>query len=307
MPAALGMSGWPERSRSELALVAVTILWGATFVVVKNAIEQASTLVFLAMRFSLASAALLLMFRRRLRWQGHLRWISLQGGLLAGLCLMLGYFFQTLGLRYTTPSKSAFVTGLTTVLVPFLSALVYRRAPHLSEGIGVVVATAGLALLTHPGGRFNSFAIGYGDALTLCCAVAFACHILVLGRWSPVSSFELLSVTQILVTAFLALAVCGWAEPVKLVWSRQLVSGVVITGLLATAVAFTVQTWAQRYTTPTRAALIFALEPVSAAVTAFFAAGDVLAGRALLGAALILAGVLIVELKPVGASRHLLE
>lgn len=112
------MSAWSVRSRSELALVAVTILWGATFVVVKNAIEQASTLVFLAMRFSLASAALLLMFRSRLRPRGSLR-VSLQGGLLAGFFLMLGYFFQTLGLRYTTPSRSAFLTGLTAVLVPF--------------------------------------------------------------------------------------------------------------------------------------------------------------------------------------------
>ncbi len=114
-------------------------------------------------------------------------------------------------------------------------------------------------------------------------------------------------VTQIGVTALLALALCGWAEPLKLVWSWSLVSGVVITGLLATALAFTVQTWAQRHTTPARAALIFALEPVSAALTAFLAVGEVLAGKALLGAALILAGVLIVELKPVGPSRHLLE
>lgn len=298
------MSAWSVRSRSELALVAVTILWGATFVVVKNAIEQASTLVFLAMRFSLASAALLLMFRSRLRPRGSLR-VSLQGGLLAGFFLMLGYFFQTLGLRYTTPSRSAFLTGLTAVLVPFFSALVYRRAPHLSEGIGVVVATTGLALLTLPGRL--TLTLGYGDALTLCCTVAFACHILVLGRWSPISSLEILSVTQIGVTALLALALCGWAEPLKLVWSWSLVSGVVITGLLATALAFTVQTWAQRHTTPARAALIFALEPVSAALTAFLAVGEVLAGKALLGAALILAGVLIVELKPVGPSRHLLE
>lgn len=289
------------KRKSELALIGVTLLWGATFVLVKNVLDHASTLVFLAMRFSLAAVALALLFRGRLLEAPELRKTSLTGGAIAGGCLFSAYFFQTFGLRYTTPSKSAFLTGLTTVLVPFLSSIVYQKTPHLSEVIGAGVATAGLAMLTLHAGEFR---IGFGDAVTLGCTVTFAMHILVLGRWAAKSSFALLSVAQIAVTALLALLTCGWAEPPVLRWTVGLAAAVVITGLFATALAFTVQAWAQRHTTPTTVALIFALEPVSAAVTSYLVEGEVLWGRALAGAALILAGVLCVELKPVGAREH---
>ncbi|HUQ93220.1 MAG TPA: DMT family transporter [Bryobacteraceae bacterium] len=295
------MTALSERTRAEIALIGVTLIWGSTFVVVKSAIEQASTLVFLALRFSLGSMVLLLVFRHRLRVNPELRRMTLTGGVAAGACLAAAYYFQTLGLRYTTPSKSAFITGLTAVMVPFLAAVVYRKAPRPAEGLGVGIATFGLALLTLPSGHF---AIGYGDALTLCCAVVFAGHILVLGRWAPVSSFELLSFSQIAATAVMMLLVCGWAEPTKAEWNWQLVSGVVITGLFSTAIGFTVQAWAQRHTTPTRAALIFTLEPVAAAVTSYLVAGELLSGKAMIGAVLILTGVLLVELKPAGFGRH---
>ncbi|MDX1979931.1 MAG: DMT family transporter [Bryobacteraceae bacterium] len=290
-----------RQTQGELALIGVTLVWGATFVIVKNALDQVSTLLFLAMRFSLAALVLALLFRGRLRAARDLRGTTLAGGALAGGCLFFAYFFQTYGLRFTTPSKSAFITGLTTALVPFLSALVYKRAPHLAEGVGVGIATVGLAMLTLPPGRFTMSA---GDALTLCCTVTFAFHILILGRWAPRSSFELLSVSQIGMTALLALAVCGWAEPMYLEWSPRVGVAVLVTGLLATALAFTVQAWAQRYTTPVRAALIFALEPVSAAITSYGVEGELLRGRALAGAAMIMAGVLLVELKPGAWRKH---
>ncbi len=289
------------RARAELALIAVTLLWGATFVIVKNALDQASTLIFLAMRFTLAASALAILFRGRLLLQPELRGTTLTGGALAGVCLFGGYFFQTFGLRFTTPSKSAFITGLTTAVVPFFAALVYQKAPHVSEVLGVAVATAGLVMLTLPEG---AFAIGFGDAVTVGCTAAFAMHILVLGRWAERSSFALLSVSQLGVTALLALMTCGWAEPARLEWSMGLVGAVAATGLLATALAFTVQAWAQRHTTPTRTALIFALEPVSAAVTSYVVEGELLRGRMLAGAILILGGVLLVEMKPIGAREH---
>jgi drug/metabolite transporter (DMT)-like permease len=293
--------GVSRQRQGELALIGVTLVWGATFVVVKNALDHVSTLLFLALRFSLAAVALALLFRGRLDVTGPMRITSLTGGGLAGVCLFTAYFFQTYGLRFTSPSKSAFITGLTTALVPFLSAFVYKKAPHVSEALGVAIATAGLALLTLPPGRFSMSA---GDGLTLCCTLMFAFHILVLGSWAPRSSFELLSVSQIAVTALLALAVCGWTETPRIVWSKGVVFAILMTGLLATALAFTVQAWAQRYTTPTRAALIFALEPVAAAFTSYLVEGEWLRGRALAGAAAILAGVLMVELKPIGLRRH---
>lgn len=283
------------RSRAELALIGVTIIWGTTFVVVKSAIEHTSTLAFIAARFGLATVVLALLFGKKLRYNPHLRRVTLHAGALAGVCLILGYFLQTLGLRYTTASKSSFITGLTTVMVPLLSALLYQRSPHRWEVIGVCIATLGMGLLTLTPERLS---ISYGDALTLGCAFAFACHILVLGRYSAASSFELLSLTQIAVTAVLATAVCGWAEPFHFTMSPQVLWAVVVTGLFSTALAFTVQAWAQRHTTPTRAGLIFAMEPVSAAVTSYIVVGEVLPLRGAIGALLILAGVLAVELKP---------
>jgi drug/metabolite transporter (DMT)-like permease len=215
--------------------------------------------------------------------------------MLAGGCLVTGYFLQTLGLRYTTPSKSAFLTGLTTVMVPLLSAMLYKRTPQFWEVIGVCIATVGMGFLTLSPQQLS---ISYGDALTLGCAFAFAWHILVLGRYSAVSSFELLAVMQIAVTAVVAASVCTWVEPFRFTMSSQVMWAVIITGLFSTALAFTVQAWAQRHTTPTRAGLIFAMEPVSAAVTSYFVLGEVLPLRGAVGALLILAGVLAVELKP---------
>ncbi len=289
------------RGRAEAGLVSVALIWGSTFIIVKDALDEVSTLLFLALRFSLATGALALLFRGKLSVEPERRRITLKTGFLAGCCLFTGYFFQTLGLRYTTPSKSAFITGLSVLLVPFLAALVYRKAPLVPEVVGVAVATVGLGLLTLPPGRFS---LGYGDSLTLACAVAFAFHILVLARWSSRSSIELLSVSQIGVTALLSLVVFGWAETPSFSWSGKVLGAVLITGLLATALAFTIQVWAQRHTSATRTALIFAIEPVSAAATSYAVTGEALTGRNLAGAVLILAGVLLVELKPFGLRSH---
>ncbi len=288
------------RWRAELALAAVTLIWGATFVLVKQALDDVSTLLFLTLRFSLAGLALLAAFRGRYGGGPRLA-RGLRGGLLAGTLLFAGYVFQTTGLRHTTPSKSAFITGLYVVLVPILATAVYRKAPLLPEAAGVLLAGAGMALMTlEP----DTLAIGRGDLLTLGCALAYAGHILALGRFSAGGSFEVLSVTQIGVAALLAGGTFWWAETPYFRLSWTLLAAVAVTGLLATALAFTVQAWAQQHTTATRTALLFALEPVFAWVTSFLVAGEVLSRRAALGAALILGGILLAELKPFARRRH---
>ncbi|HOL70918.1 MAG TPA: DMT family transporter [Bryobacteraceae bacterium] len=285
--------------RADLALVFIALIWGSTFVVVKEALADTSTLLFLALRFSLATVSLGLVFRplpgtfaRRTPW--------MKGGVLAGLCLFGGYAFQTFGLRYTTPSKSAFITGLAIVMVPVLAGVVQRKVPHPSEAIGVAVATAGLALLTMPAGSLH---MEKGDLLTLACAVAFAAHILVVGYYAPKIGFQALTLVQLATTAAMSLAGFWWLETPFIRWSAGVVAAVIVTGLLATALAFSVQTWAQQYTTPTRTALILALEPVFAWVTSFVVTGEVLSRKAALGAALILSGILLVELKPFALRR----
>jgi drug/metabolite transporter (DMT)-like permease len=162
----------------------------------------------------------------------------------------------------TSAPKSAFLTGLTSVLVPFLGAIVYRNKPRLSEIAGVFVATAGLWLMTLPGAIGP---IARGDLLTLLCAVGFAAHIVTLGHFSEEMRFEVLSVAQVGAAAVLALGSFWWAEAPRAVWRPAVIWAVLISGFLSTAMAFTIQAWAMQYTSATRTALIFLLEPSSLA------------------------------------------
>jgi drug/metabolite transporter (DMT)-like permease len=287
-------NGLERAWRADIALAFITLIWGSTFVVVKEALADSSTLLFLALRFSLATVSLAIVFRPLPSKFTGLRPL-LTGGGLAGVCLFAGYVFQTVGLRYTTPSKSAFITGLSIVLVPAFAALVQRRAPHPSEALGVVTATAGMAMMTLSA---ESAQIEKGDLLTLLCAGAFAAHILVVGHYAPRLGFQPLTLVQIATAAVMSLASFWWVETPSIKWSPGVIAAVLVTGLLATALAFGIQAWAQQYTTPTRTALIFALEPVFAWGTSFAVAGELLSPRATAGAALILSGILLVELKP---------
>ena len=289
-----------RRWQADLALVFITLIWGSTFVVVKEALSSASTLLFLALRFGLASLALLVVFRRlHMTMLGQKRMLA--GGALAGVCLFGGYVFQTFGLRSTTPSKSAFITGLSVVLVPLLSSLVYRKAPEIAEILGVLLATGGLALMTLD---VRSFTISTGDMLTLISAFGFAIHIMVLGHYSRSSGFEALSVVQVVTCAAIALGTFWWVETPHLVWRPGLLIALAITGLLATALAFTVMAWAQQHTTATRTALFFVIEPVFAALTSFLVEGEVFTPRGGVGAVLILSGIVLVDLKPFSRRLH---
>jgi drug/metabolite transporter (DMT)-like permease len=282
--------------RAELALAGVTAIWGFTFVTVKQALDDITPVLFLALRFSLATLALAVLFRRhRPRRSG---WVA---GMLAGALLFISYLFQTVGLKFTTPAKSAFVTGLAVPAVPFLASLVYRSRPRAVEVFGAAMATAGLGLMTL---RLDTWEVNRGDALTLFCALGFAAHIVAVGHLAPRVSFESLAVAQVAVATFLSLGTFWWVETPSINWSFGLYVAVVVTGLFATALAFTVQAWAQQYTTATRAAIIFALEPVIAWAAAFALTGETLSLRGVAGAALILAGIVLVEMKPTRAQQH---
>ena len=292
----------PQVSReraAEALLVWNALIWGATFVVVKSALAGISPLYFLALRFSLATIALLVLFRGV--GKGPRDWKSVGAGVLIGSLLFAGYLTQTLGLRLTSAPKSAFITGLCSVLVPVLAAVVYRIRPQVAEVAGLLVATVGMALMTLHG---SIGAISRGDLLTLACAFAFAAHIVTLGHYSGTVSFELLSVTQIATSAVWSWSLLWWMEKPHVEWRPSVVCAILVTGLLATALAFTIQAWAQRYTTSTRTALIYMLEPVTAWLTSYFLTGEGLSGRAAAGAGLILGGVVLVEVKPWASRPH---
>jgi drug/metabolite transporter (DMT)-like permease len=289
-----------NRRKADAALAVNTLIWGATFTLVKSALRDISPVLFLAVRFSLATLALAGLWL--LRWRSvRVDRRAVAAGMLTGVFLFAGFLFQTIGLQFTSAPKSAFLTGLASVMVPLLAALVYRSRPRALEVLGVLVATGGLALMTLQGPLGS---LGKGDLLTLACAVAFAGHIVTLGHYSEKLSFEVLSVMQVATASVLALALFGWVEPARFQWHPIVVYAILVTGLLATAVTFTVQAWAQRFTTSTRTALIYTLEPVFAWLISYWFLGEGLAGRSAAGAVLILGGVVLVEAKPMQSQVH---
>lgn len=286
--------------RADAALAVVALVWGTTFVVVKRALEDVSPLLFVTLRFTLATAALWIVLRTRQSGKPDARaeWL---GGILSGLTLYAGYALQTGGLALTSPSKSAFLTGLYIVLVPLLAALVYRKRPHPSEWLGVWVASAGVAVLTVPGVDFH---FNPGDAMTVGCAVAFAGQILVLEKFSSRGRFERLAVIQLGTVAVTSGASFWWMEKPVVAWSGAVIFALLLTSLLATALAFAVQTWAQARTTATRAAVIFSLEPAFAAVMSVAAGAERVTATLAGGCFLILAGIGVAELKPLRFGKH---
>jgi drug/metabolite transporter (DMT)-like permease len=285
----------PARWQADSALALVALVWGSTFVVVKQAITEISALYFLSLRFSLASLCLLVLFVPAFRrLPGHQLLSGLRGGFLTGLFLWAGYVLQTFGLRYTSAGNSGFLTGLYIVLVPIIGAIVYRQKPSPREIFGLALAAVGMLLMTLPGSG-SVFSVNFGDLLTIACAVAFALHLLVLGYFSKRESVEAVALGQLACAALLSTVSLTVERPVAH-WSAGVIMAVVLTAVFATALAFALQTWGQKHTTATRTALIFALEPVFALVTAWFF-GEPWRWAGVLGGALILGGIVTVELR----------
>jgi drug/metabolite transporter (DMT)-like permease len=284
-----------KSAKADFALIGVTAIWGCTFLLVKGALADVSPIVFLALRFAVASTALYLFYRKKLAVA------AIVPGIVTGFFLFAGYAFQTVGLQYTTASKSAFLTSLSVPMVPLAGSLVYRNVPRPVELLGVLVASVGMVLLTAPAG-FSG--ISRGDWLSFLCAVAFAGQIVAVSHSAGKGNFETLAFVQMLTASLLSLASFAWLETPALRWEPRVVSALLLTGLLASALAFAVQAWAQQFTSATRAAIIYALEPVFASATSWLLIGERLTTRASIGAGLILFGIVIVELKRGSAGEH---
>lgn len=289
------------RLRADLALLAVSAVWGATFVMVKEALASTGPLAFLALRFAFA-AALMEPFLRPRRGGGlPVGRSTARAGAALGVALFAGYAFQTVGLQFTTPARAAFITGISVVLVPLLSAFGLRRAVVRGVWAGVALAAVGLALLSLGpdllrGGPLLSAATALGDLIVFGCAVAFAVQIVLVGEFAPRHDVAALTAYQLLVAAALAIGFTVLFErptPAGL-WAN--LPAAAFTGAVATVLAFVIQARAQRFTTPTRTALVFSTEPVFGALAAFLLVGEVLAPLALLGCALILAGMVVAQL-----------
>lgn len=287
--------------KAHLLLLAVVFVWGSTFVLVKDALADVSPLLFNLMRMILAAACLWILYRRHV---GHIDRRALLFGAVAGLFLASGYQFQTAGLRLTTPSKSAFITGMTVIFVPLLIIVPRLRpagthAPRWNAFTGALLAFLGIVLLTTPAhAGFDFRSINTGDLLTLACALGFACHVLALAHFSPRIRFEQLALLQVSFAAvFMAISLPIFERP-YVHWSERVVIALVVAAVLATAAAFTIQSWAQQFLPATHTAVLFTLEPVFAWLTSWIILGEHLGRRSGAGALLILAGICITELLP---------
>lgn len=288
--------------KAHLLLIVVTFVWGSTFVLIKNALNDATPLLFNAIRMTLAAVVLGLIYWKNIRKVNR---AELVAGSLCGLMMFAGYEFQTSGLRLTTPSKSAFLTGMSVVLVPIVLRVGWCKRIHLWTILGVMIACVGLFLLTVPSGNGGIFAlnsVNLGDVLTIGCAVCFAFQIVLVGQSSERFGFEPIAFLQVAVSAVLMSATMPVAERAHIAWSPTVLWAIGITGLLGTAAAFTVQAWAQQFTPATHTALIFLMEPVFAWATSWIVLHERLGVRASVGAGLILAGVILSEL--LGSQDH---
>lgn len=282
-------------------MVLITALWGATFVVVKDALGYASVFVFMAIRFGLAAVVMAATYRASIARMSR---EELGAGVQIGLFLFAGYALQNSGLLHTTASKSAFITGSAVVLVPVLMYMLWRQRVHRSAWLGALAALLGLFFVTVPpgSGLGGVLQLGRGDSLTLVGAAMFALHIIFIGRYTGRHSVGALSFVQVAVTAALATAaipafhLTAW-EVVRLDWNWRLAAALLVTGVLGTAAAFSGQVWSQRHLGPTHTGILLTLEPVFAGLTSFVWLGERLEGRVLLGCGLILAGILAAELK----------
>jgi drug/metabolite transporter (DMT)-like permease len=269
------------------ALVAVTAVWGITFVQVKDAVELYPLFAFLALRFGIATLTLLAPAGRRLGTLGRRGWAA---GALLGALLAAGYVLQTAGLERTTVSSTGFITGMYVVLTPLIAFAAFRMDVPRVAWLGVLVSTAGLAMLS--GVHAGSVS---GDLLVLAASAVYSLQIVLMERYAP--RFDALAFTTVeMLAAFaglLAIALARGEVSVPRGWTVW--GALLVTGVFASALAFLVQTWAQRRTSATRTALVFALEPVFTGIFGFTLAGDRLGAVGWAGCAVILAGIVVSE------------
>ncbi len=272
-----------------IALTSVAAVWGASFVLMKDALKGQSVDDFLATRFIIATFALILFKPRVLQ---EISREMLSKGALLGLFLGSGYLFQTIGLDLTTAATTGFITGLYVVLTPILGALVLKTHVTRNEWIGVAMATIGLALLSLKG-----LTIGLGELSVLLSALFFALHILGLGRWSGKFATYPLTVVQLGTIALLSSILAIIDDGYELPNTDQEWKATIFTALLATSIAFLVQTWSQSKMDATIVAVVLTLEVVFAALFAVIAGQESLTLRALIGGTLIFAAMIFMQIR----------
>lgn len=274
-------------TKADLAMLMVCVIWGTTFVVVKNALADIGPILFVGLRFMLAFLVLAALSYKDII---KVRLSTVTSGSLLGIFLFIGYTFQTVGLKYTTSSNAGFITGVSVVLVPIIYSLLYKKKPSLLTIITVFMAAVGLFLISVPKG---SLTLSYGDLLVLVGAFGFALHIIYVDYYSHQHNALAITGIQVLVVGLLCTALGCIFEPIPARIPFNAMFAIIVTAVFATALAFLLQNHLQKYSTPTRFAVVFASEPVFAALAGYLWAGERLSKMGFVGAGLILLAMLI--------------
>jgi drug/metabolite transporter (DMT)-like permease len=280
-----------KRRASELGLVAIAVVWGLTFVMVQDAIERLPPFAFLAYRFIPAALIVAAVFRRPLRRLPPEGW---RAGLVMGVFLTAGYVAQTLGLEQTTASNAGFITGLFVVLTPLFGALLFGLRPPRAAWLAAGVSAVGLLLLSGASGNFELS----GDGVVFLCACAFAFHILVTARAVERFHIGALVAVQLGVCGLFCLVAAAIGGDLEAPGGASVWSALIVTSLIASALGFLVQSYAQQHAPPARTALILAAEPAFAGLFGYLLQDERLSVLAWLGALLILAAIVLVDVVP---------
>jgi drug/metabolite transporter (DMT)-like permease len=287
----------PKSRQAEISLIAITVIWGLTFSLVKKSLAHIDPFVFMSYRFTLAFLVMGLISVKRMP---GLKKEVVKAGVILGILLYASYAFQTFGLKYTTAGNAGFITGLFVVFTPILSAAILRKTPSSRSLVSVAFATVGLALLTLQTG----FTINKGDPLVLACAFCLSLHIIYMDRYVKIYDVVLLTLIQMGVLS-IANTVSGlifedFIFPTDgFVWFT-----IIVCGVFASALAFYVQGWAQRYISPVRTSVVLIMEPVFSVFFGIILLSESLSWRGWLGCALILAAMLITEIKPESRNKR---
>jgi len=290
------------RYKGEVNLLIVTLLWSATFVIIKGALEDISSMLFIGLRFLIAGIILLpIVISRKLDWKNA----RIIPPIILGVLLFLGFAAQTVGLKHTSATKSAFLTGSAVVIIPFLQLFFEKKKPKTGPLIGVAVVLIGILFLSGGNSIVTLLAdivtnFNFGDFLTLICAVFFALYVVYLDMLSAKYFFWMLLIIQIGVSAILSFSTAIIFdfinyEPLRVELTTQLSFGIIYTSIFATLITTTLQTKYQKLVSPTKAGIVYSFEPIFASIIAFAFLSERIAPFGLFSASLIFVGLIISE------------
>ncbi|UOD34495.1 EamA family transporter [Deferribacteraceae bacterium V6Fe1] len=274
---------------ADLSLLLIALIWGSTFIIVKESIEKVEPSLFISYRFLIASLILLpfLIIKK-----DKVNKDSVLAGLFIGAVLFTVFYFQTFALKYITASVTGFLTGIYTLFVPILSYVFLRKKPYPTSIVAVFLSTIGLYLISFQ----NTLNFGVGEVFALINAFGIAVHIILTDYYSKKYDTTVLTAIQIMVVTFLSI-IFTYASgiDIKIKPEKDIIFALILTGFLATVVAFFIQTAMQKYTTPTKAAILFTLEPVSSAIFGYLIGKEILTFNQYIGASIIIIAMLVSE------------